>query len=48
MWDLDYTSQAEEIQELLADPEFQALLNEPTNEELDDMVYWYESKGVAA
>lgn len=39
MWDLDYTSQAEEIQ---------ALLNEPTNEELDDMVYWYESKGVAA
>lgn len=42
MWDLDYTSQAEEIHALLADPEFQALMNEPSDEELEAMADWYE------
>ena len=48
MWDLDYSSQAEEVYELLADPAFQALMNETTDDELDAMANWWEVKGVAA
>lgn len=48
MCDLNYTSQEEEIHELMSDPEFQALMNEPTDEELDAMADWYAAQGVAA
>lgn len=48
MFDLNYTSQAEEIQALLADAEFQALMNEPTDDEINDMASWWEAQGVAA
>jgi len=40
MWDLDYSSQAEEVYELMNDPEFIVLMNE--------MADWYEHQGVAA
>lgn len=48
MWDLAYSSQAEEIYELLADPAFQALMNEPDESDLNEMADWYEHQGVAA
>lgn len=48
MWDLDYTSQAEEVYELMNDPDFLALVNEPTDDEINDMASWWEVKGVAA
>ncbi len=45
MFDLNYHSQAEEIHDLLADPAFQALMNEPDESE---MANWYEITGAAA
>lgn len=48
MWDLDYSSQAEEIHDLLADPAFQALMNEPDESEINEMANWYEITGAAA
>lgn len=48
MWDLDCSSQAEEVYELMNDPEFIALMNEPDESDLNEMADWYEHQGVAA
>ncbi len=48
MFDLNYHSQAEEIHDLLADPAFQALMNEPSDDDLEEMANWYEITGAAA
>jgi hypothetical protein len=48
MWDLDYSSQAEEAYELMSDPEFIELMNEPSESEINEMADWYEHQGVAA
>lgn len=48
MWDLDYSSQAEEVYELMNDPEFIVLMNEPDESDLNEMADWYEHQGVAA
>ncbi len=48
MFDLNYTSQAEEVYELVNDPEFIALMNEPDESEINEMANWYEITGAAA
>lgn len=48
MFDLNYHSQAEEVYELMSDPEFIALMNEPSESEINEMADWYQCQGVAA